>query len=463
MREDRRYDLSGANYLREMDSKTTRFNSLVRKAEQTSRDNMGKPTKQEAMFYFEASKVCDEIMSMNNGQRAVYEKWKGIKLECEENIKRITDILAPPPVKQPEPQPQREKVTNSGTRSAPQGSTTTASGFKTQFASKEVPAEKIEKWFQPIPETGFESVIGRTELKERLMLAAAGFGWNKLDDMLQMNPVKCYFLYGPPGTGKTHMINAFANELSKRSAEGGEGSFSFMQLTGSDVHESYVGVAEKVVKAAFEVAEEHEPCILFMDEIDNLCVRLDSKAEGHERRLTVEFMQAYNKFIKSKKRLIFMGATNHPGRVAETMLDRCTLIPVPLPAQEDRVVFFTRMLDRGKGKEAGATLLLEDGFSVEEMAEATDNHSYRDLERLRDSMLEKLKGQAIRTYRVLDENGKEDQQATDEQASRAILEGKIRITRAMFEQTQKDNPPSDKTENRQELKEFEERISQNFG
>ena len=464
MRWDKKYDLSGSDYLQDMDSKTTRYNSLIRKAMQANRDNYGKPTKEEAKFYYEASLVCEEIMSLNNSQRAIYEKWKGFKLDCEENIKRITDILAPAPVVEPAAEQIPQKVSNSKRQaSAASAPSATSSGFKTIHATKEVPAEKIEKWFQPVPESGFDSVIGRTELKDRLMLAASGFGWDKVDDTLQMNPVKCYFLYGPPGTGKTHMINAFANELSKRAADSNQKPFSFMQLTGSDVHESYVGMAEKVVKTAFAVAEEHEPCLLFMDEIDNLCVRLDNKAEGHERRLTVEFMQAYNKFIKSGKQLIFMGATNHPGKVAEPMLDRCTLIPVPLPAEKDRLVFFNQMLNRTKGKDTVTKLALEADFSAEEMAASTDNHSYRDLERLRESMLEKLKGQAIREYRVLDEDGNVDQKATDEQASRAILDGQILITRAMFEQAQKENPPSDKAESRQELKEFEERISRNNG
>lgn len=464
MRRDRMYDLSGAYYLQDMDSKTTRFNSLLRKAEQTNRDNNGKPTKQEARFYYEAAQVCEEIMSINNSQRAVYEKWKGLKLDCEENIKRITDILAPVPAEEPADDriPQKEHHIHSRTP-APQASSVTSSGFKTKYATKEVPADKIEKWFQPIPEKGFESVIGRTELKERLMMAASGFGWDKVDDVLQMNPVKSYFLYGPPGTGKSHMIEAFVNELSKQAADNGQKAFSFMQLKGSDIHESYVGLAEKVVKTAFDVAEEHEPCLLFMDEIDNLCVRLDGKAEGHERRLTVEFMQAYNKFSKSGKQLFFMGATNHPGRVAETMLDRCTLIPIPLPAEEDRLVFFNQMLNRTKGDDIVATLVLEEGLTTEEMAASTDNHSYRDLEHLREAMLEKLKNQSIRDNLVLDKDGKEDKKATDERASRAILEGKSMITRSMFEQAQKENPPSDKAENRQELKEFEERISRSGG
>ena len=43
--------------------------------------------------------------------------------------------------------------------------------------------------------------------------------------------------------------------------------------------------------------------------------------------------------------------------------------------------------------------------------------------------------------------------------SKAIAEGKVKITRALFEKAQKDNPPSDKTSSRRELKEFEERVA----
>ena len=51
-----------------------------------------------------------------------------------------------------------------------------------------------------------------------------------------------------------------------------------MQLAGSDIHNSYVGMAEKIVSAAFAVAAEKEPCLIFIDEIDILCVSRDGKA-----------------------------------------------------------------------------------------------------------------------------------------------------------------------------------------
>lgn len=456
MRRDR-YDISGSSYTQTMDEKSTQYANLVRRAEQRNYDMNGKPTKEEANFYYQAAKVCEEIMSMNLSQRAVYAQWNYRKMDCESNFNRIADILAPPPPPAPkkeEPAAQKQPQTNNSGAKAPSGDTkaptTSKSGFTTEHATKEVPVEMIEKWFKDVSGKGFENVIGRTELKERLLNEAAGFGWNKVDSALNINPVQCYFLYGPPGTGKTHLIKAFASELNKK-------GFNFMQLVGSDIHASYVGVAEKIVTAAFAVAAEKEPCLIFIDEIDNLCVSRDAKAEGHEKRLTVAFMEAYNRFKESGKRLIFMGATNHPGMVDEAMLDRITLIKIPLPAEEDRIGYFDRLIYDTKTREPKLTM--EPGFTVEDMASVTDNYSYRDLDRLRDFMLAKLKAQAIKENQVMDENGNVDQQATDERASQAIVTGDIMLTRALFEQTRKENPPSDKTKSRQELKEFEERAA----
>ncbi len=453
---DNRYDISGTGYTQLMDEKTTRYTNLVRKAEQINRDHEGKPTKEEASYYYEAAKICEEIMNMNLKLRAIYEQWKYRKTDCEDRIRQITNILAPKPVA-PEREPVAGRNTQRNSDSDKQAAdskapTTSKSGFTTEFASKEVPVEMIEKWFKDVSDKGFEYVVGRTELKERLMNEAAGFGWDKVDSALDINPVQCYFLYGPPGTGKTHLIKAFAAELKKK-------GFNFMQLTGSDIHNSYVGVAEKIVAAAFNVATEKEPCLIFIDEIDNLCVSRDGKAEGHEQRLTVSFLEAYNKFKESGKRVIFIGATNHPGKVDEAMLDRVSLIKIPLPEAEDRIGYFDRMIN-GVGENKGMVkLTLEEGFTFEEMADATDNHSYRDLDRLKNSMLTKLKSQAIAEYTVLDEDGKVDQQATDAKASEAIISGEIMLTRELFAQTQKENLPSDKTKSRQELKEFEERVS----
>jgi SpoVK/Ycf46/Vps4 family AAA+-type ATPase len=163
----------------------------------------------------------------------------------------------------------------------------------------------------------------------------------------------------------------------------------------------------------------------------------------------VAFLEAYNHIKSSNKRVIFMGATNYPGQVDNAMLDRIKLIKIPLPSEELRADYFKGSL---------GNLQLAEGFTVADMASETDNYSFRDMSRLKESIVSELKDQAITTYAIQDKNGELDQKATDIRISEAIRSGEIKLTRSLFEQMQQENPPSDKTEIRQQLQEFENNI-----
>lgn len=445
-----KYDMSGSSYTQSMEEKTTRYNNLIRQAERINHNNNGKMSKEEAEFYYQAVKVCEEIMNMNLSQRAVYAQWQLRRQTCEDTIKRICDAIAPPPPPSapgPDPEntaqaaniPQSDRTDQTAKRSG-----RTSSGFKTKNAVKDVPAETIEGWYKEKPNHGFDDVTGMDELKKRLVDEAASIGWNRIDEVLHISPVQSYFFYGPPGTGKTYLIEAFANEFMEK-------GFKYIRLLGGDIHASLVGVAEKTVQIAFREAIDNEPCLIFIDEIEDVCVdRNSSKAEGHEKRLTVAFLEAYNLLRESGKRVIFMGATNHPGQVDSAMLDRVKLIRIPLPDQAAREAYFARKLD---------TLTLEDGFSYTDMAIATENYSYRDLIRLQDSIAIKTKHQAIENYRVETNSGDLDQEQTDIAGSGALIGGAMILTRALFDESREETPPSDKSRILAELSAFEERIA----
>lgn len=435
-----KYDLSSSSYIRKMEEKESQYNGLVRKAERINYDLGGKPSKEEALFYLQAAKVGEEIMNMNLSERSVYSLWKMRVMDCEEQAKRITDIVAP----KPQPEPEKEPVRN-GT--APKGSaavkSTTSSGFKTSNACADVKAETIEKWYKESPKHDFSKVSGMEDMKKKLMDEAASIGWTETDDALNISPVQSYFFYGPPGTGKTYLIEAFAAELMKN-------GFKFIQLMGGDIHASLVGVAEKTVQIAFQEAMDNSPCLIFIDEIENVCVgRGGSQTPGHENRLTVAFLEAYNKLRSSGKRVIFMGATNHPGMVDEAMLDRVTLVKVPLPTENARKAHFER---------AFGVLGLEPGFTVEDIAAVTDNYSYRDMDRLKDALAVKVKNRGIQEFAVMDAEGKLDKAETDKRVSEAIKNKELVLDRELFDQTRKELPPSDKSKVREELKAFEENV-----
>ena len=438
------HDMGETSYIRKMDEKVSQYNGLVRKAERINYDRAGKPSKEEAVFYLQAAKVCEEIMNINLSERAVYSQWKMRMLDCEAQAKRITDIIAPVPEPAPEPEKQQETVKRGyGDKPAAQVPSTTKSGFKTKNACADVKADTIEKWFKESPNHDFGKVSGMEDLKEKLLDEAASIGWTATDDALNISPVQSYFFYGPPGTGKTYLIEAFAAELMKK-------GFKFIQLMGGDIHASLVGVAEKTVQIAFQEAVDNAPCLIFIDEIENVCVgRSDSQAQGHEKRLTVAFLEAYNKLKSSGKRVIFMGATNHPGMVDEAMLDRINLVKIPLPNQAARKAHFER---------AFGVLGLEPGFTAEDIAEVTDNYSYRDMNRLKDALASRVKMRAIREFEILDAEGNMDQAATDARISEALKNREIQLDKALFDEVRKETPPSDKTKIREELKAFEENI-----
>ena len=69
---------------------------------------------------------------------------------------------------------------------------------------------------------------------------------------------KGVLMVGSPGTGKTLLARAIA----------GEAKVPFFTISGSDFVEMFVGVGASRVRDMFDQAKKHEPCIIFIDEID---------------------------------------------------------------------------------------------------------------------------------------------------------------------------------------------------
>lgn len=443
-------NIGNTDYNRTMSLKSGQYDALICKAETQNRDNGGRPSKEEAICYRDAAKICEEIRDLNRSQRAVYTSWDGRAQECCRKMEEIMIALNPSLANPPE----KVLVSNPAvqitpppyvSKKSPAGNITekNSSSFTTRNAVKDVPADVIESWYKPQPLKGFESVSGMNELKERLMEIADNVGWIETDEALGTSPVKTLFFYGPPGTGKSYIINSFAHELMNQ-------GYKFIKLVGGDIHASLVGVAEKIVKIAFQEAVDNSPCILFIDEFDDVCIdRSMPGVEGHEKRLTVAFLQAYDALIASQKPVILIGATNHPMKVDEAMLSRIVLIRMPLPDYPMRLDFFNDKL---------SIYTFEGYLATEYMAEITENYSFRDLSKIIEFIGERMKKLGKERYSVTDENGNFVREKSDKLVAAAIKNGTLKLTKELFDSALDSCPPSCNDKIMEELADFEKNM-----
>jgi SpoVK/Ycf46/Vps4 family AAA+-type ATPase len=82
---------------------------------------------------------------------------------------------------------------------------------------------------------------------------------------------KGLLLYGPPGTRNTTLIYAIVRECDSH----------LTLISAGLVRRAYAGESERILWEAFAVAGR--PTIIFIDEIDALCPRRDSKWEQESR------------------------------------------------------------------------------------------------------------------------------------------------------------------------------------
>ncbi|XP_051511464.1 26S proteasome regulatory subunit 10B-like isoform X2 [Myxocyprinus asiaticus] len=71
-------------------------------------------------------------------------------------------------------------------------------------------------------------------------------------------PPKGFLLYRPPGTGKTLLARTVASQLD----------CNFLKVVSSSIVDKYIGESARLIREMFNYARDHQPCIIFMDEID---------------------------------------------------------------------------------------------------------------------------------------------------------------------------------------------------
>ena len=159
----------------------------------------------------------------------------------------------------------------------------------------------------------------------------------ELYEEMGIKPPKGVILYGAPGTGKTLLAKAVANSTSA----------TFLRIVGSELIQKYLGDGPRLVRQLFQVAAEHAPSIVFIDEIDAIGTKRYESTSGGEREIQRTMLELLNQLdgFDDRGDVKVIMATNkidtldpaliRPGRIDRKILfenpDRKIPFPLPFP------------------------------------------------------------------------------------------------------------------------------------
>ena len=84
--------------------------------------------------------------------------------------------------------------------------------------------------------------------------------------------------------GKTLLARAVASQLDA----------NFLKVVSSAIVDKYIGESARLIREMFNYARDHQPCIIFMDEIDAIGGRRFSEGTSADREIQRTLMELLN-------------------------------------------------------------------------------------------------------------------------------------------------------------------------
>jgi transitional endoplasmic reticulum ATPase len=230
------------------------------------------------------------------------------------------------------------------------------------------------------PEVSFQDVGGMETVKDEIRLKI-------IYPLTQADLYRAYgksigggiLLYGPPGCGKTYLARATAGEINS----------NFISVGINDVLDMWLGNSERNLHDIFEQARDHQPCVLFFDEVDALAANRTDLKQSSSRMVINQFLSELDGVKSSNDGVLILAATNAPWHLDNAFRR---------PGRFDRILFVPPP-DRD-GREAILKLLCQgkpvDDIDYNYVSRKTEHFSGADLKAVVDVAVEKKLQEAMK-------------------------------------------------------------------
>ncbi len=209
----------------------------------------------------------------------------------------------------------------------------------------------------------FSGLVGREKIKAELRKSIVLAGNSEKAAELGIKRHNMLLFSGPNGTGKTAMAEALAGELG----------YPLIKVNAEMVFDAMGPYY--CIKRVFKLAERFRNSVILFDEADKIVGR---DRLGDDTSLIGALNSQAEKFEPVQRAFIVLTANNED-RLGAGVADRFAQINFDYPDLAERAEFFRK-------KAEGNKVLTED-FEINNLAKATDKKSFRDMEKLWESIV----------------------------------------------------------------------------
>jgi transitional endoplasmic reticulum ATPase len=161
------------------------------------------------------------------------------------------------------------------------------------------------------PPTTFADIGGVDEIIQNIrIMIELPIKKPMLFEQLGVQPFRGILLWGDPGNGKTMFAKAIAHEVNAH----------FIPVSGPDILNKNFGQSEKNLRDIFDEARQHQPSVIFIDEIDSIAqTRLSGESSKWYATLVNQLMSLMDG-IKEFGNVTVLASTNRPDLLDAALL-----------------------------------------------------------------------------------------------------------------------------------------------